>query len=78
MQTIAQGALRGAGDALVPMLINFSGHYLVGLPLGYALAFRLDLGATGLWWGLAFGLSVVAIAMTRRFLVLASRPIARA
>nr|MDQ3035188.1 MATE family efflux transporter [Myxococcota bacterium] len=78
-QTIAQGALRGAGDTFWPLLINVSGHYLVGLPLGIHLAWRIfDLGAVGLWWGLSAGLTYVAIAMTLRFLRISRRAIARA
>lgn len=79
VQTIAQGALRGAGDTLWPFLINLSGHYFVGLPLGILLAWRvLDLGAVGLWWGLSAGLTYVAIAMTLRFVRISRRAIARA
>lgn len=79
VQTIAQGALRGAGDTFWPLLINLSGHYLVGLPLGVLLAWGLfDLGAIGLWWGLSAGLTYVAIAMTLRFVRLSRRAIARA
>ncbi|AKF07972.1 MATE family efflux transporter [Sandaracinus amylolyticus] len=77
-QTIAQGALRGAGDTFWPLVINLSGHYAVGLPLGIALAWGvLDLGAAGLWWGLSAGLTCVAIAMTVRFVRLSRRAIAR-
>lgn len=65
VQTIAQGALRGTGDTVWPLFINFSGHYLVGLPLGILLA--ANLGAIGLWWGLSAGLTYVAVAMTLRF-----------
>jgi MATE family multidrug resistance protein len=78
IQTIAQGALRGAGDAYWPLAINLAGHYAIGLPLGIGLAFGLGLGARGLWWGLALGLTVVAIAMTARFAALSRRDIARA
>jgi multidrug resistance protein, MATE family len=78
VQTIAQGALRGAGDTFWPFLINLSGHYVVGLPLGIALAWGVwDLGAEGLWWGLSAGLTYVAIVMTWRFVRLSGRRIER-
>jgi MATE family multidrug resistance protein len=74
VQTIAQGALRGTGDTVWPFLINLSGHYLVGLPLGILLAWKIaDLGAVGLWWGLSAGLTYVALAMTLRFLRVSQR-----
>lgn len=78
VQTVAQGALRGAGDTRGPFLINLAGHYGLGLPLGIALAWSAGLGAVGLWWGLSLGLTAVAALLTVRFLVLSSRPIARA
>ena len=33
------------------------------LPLGYWLAFRSSWGLHGIWWGLCFGLGVVAISL---------------
>lgn len=78
VQTVAQGALRGAGDTRLPLFLNVLGHYVIGLPIGLALAYRADLGAVGLWWGLSAGLTAVALAMTLRFLRVSSRAIARA
>jgi MATE family multidrug resistance protein len=40
------------------MVVNFVGHWLVGLPVAWLLAFRLGLEAQGLWIGLAAGLIV--------------------
>ncbi len=76
-QTIAQGALRGAGDTLVPLAVNLVGHYVIGLSVGVTLAFSRGHDATGLWWGLSLGLTAVAALMTARFLALSSRPMAR-
>ena len=47
LQTVATGALRGAGDTRTPMLANFFAYWLVGLPLGYVLCFRLGWGVAG-------------------------------
>jgi MATE family multidrug resistance protein len=77
-QAIAAGALRGAGDTRAPLYGNLVGHYAIGFPVMLVLAFGLDLGAPGLWWGLSAGLTATAIALTLRFLSLSSRPIARA
>ncbi|MDT8368466.1 MAG: MATE family efflux transporter, partial [Longimicrobiales bacterium] len=60
IQVVAAAILRGIGDTRVPMLINFAGFYAVALPVGAILSFEADLGAEGIWWGLASGLGVVA------------------
>lgn len=77
-QTVAQGALRGAGDTVWPLICNFAGHYLIGLPVGWALAHHAGLGPVGLWWGLSAGLTAVAALLMWRFERLSRRPIRRA
>ncbi len=74
-QTVAQGALRGAGDTRFPLFVNLLGHWIIGLPLGLALVPRL--GPEGMWWGLSAGLFTVAILATARFVVLTKKTIAR-
>ena len=59
-QAVLTGALRGYGETRRPLLFNLFGHWLIGLPLGTFLTFRLGWGATGLWIGLTAGLVVVA------------------
>lgn len=63
LQGVATGVLRGLGDTRTPMLWNLAGHWLIGLPLGYALCFALGLGVLGLWWGLSTGLIICGIAL---------------
>src|SRR6202035_4031260 len=41
MQTVATGALRGAGDTRTPMTCHLIFYWLVGLPLGAYLCFHL-------------------------------------
>ena len=55
-QGVATGILRGLGETRIPMFANFAGHWLVGLPLGYAACFWWGWGVQGLWLGLAAGL----------------------
>jgi MATE family multidrug resistance protein len=62
IQTVATGALRGLGNTRIPMLVNFGGYWLFGLPIGYVLCFRWKFGVYGLWWGLT--LALIAIALT--------------
>jgi MATE family multidrug resistance protein len=77
MQVIAAGALRGYRDTFVPMLLATVGYWGAGFGGGWLLAFPLGYGAVGLWWGLAFGLAVVALLLTLR-LHLLGPPLGRA
>jgi MATE family multidrug resistance protein len=58
-QSVCTGALRGVGETRTPVVVNFVGHWLVGLPVAYVLCFRRGWGVTGLWSGLALGLFLV-------------------
>lgn len=66
-QVIGQCALRGLNDTKVPMVYAILGYWVVGLGSGYIFAFHFQLNGIGIWWGLALGLTVVAIALTIRF-----------
>lgn len=70
-QVVAIGCLRGAGDTRSPVLCNFVGFWVLGLPIGCALGFAGGMGPAGLWWGLVLGLTAVALALVwmvrRRF-----------
>ena len=65
-QVAGMGVLRGAGDTRIPMLIAGLGYWGFGVPVGYVLAFVLDLGAVGVWIGLSAGLAVVGILLALR------------
>ena len=62
-QTVATGALRGLGDTRTPMLFNLAGHWLIGLPVGYALCFQAGWGVVGLWTGLSLSLTLIGAAL---------------
>jgi MATE family multidrug resistance protein len=59
IQVVATGILRGTGDTRTPMVCNFIGHWLIGLPVGYAFCFLTAGGVFGLWIGLSLGLILV-------------------
>jgi multidrug resistance protein, MATE family len=62
-QVICNGALRGLQDVHIPSVFIFISYWVIGLPLGYWLAFSLGYGATGIWSGLLIGLTLTALAM---------------
>lgn len=59
LQVVATGALRGAGNTRTPMLANFIGYWIIGLPLGAFLCFKLNYGAVGMWAGLCVALILI-------------------
>jgi MATE family multidrug resistance protein len=63
-QAVATGALRGISETRMPMIINVIGHWLLGLPVGYALCFVFGWGVAGLWIGLSIGLILAALVLT--------------
>ena len=63
LQAVGTGVLRGLGETRIPMLWNLAGHWFIGLPLAYVLAFNLDFGVIGLWWGLSSGLIICGVAL---------------
>jgi MATE family multidrug resistance protein len=61
MQGVLTGTLRGLGDTHTAMFWNLVGHWLFGLPLGYALCFWWGWGVRGLWMGLSAGLMSIGL-----------------
>jgi MATE family multidrug resistance protein len=64
LQITATGALRGAGNTHAGLIVQIIGYWIIGLPIGYLIAFRHHRGAVGLWLGLCAGLIVAGIALT--------------
>jgi MATE family multidrug resistance protein len=64
LQITATGALRGAGNTHAGLIVQIIGYWIIGLPIGYLIAFRNHRGAVGLWLGLCAGLIVAGIALT--------------
>jgi MATE family multidrug resistance protein len=56
--------------------VTIFGHYFVGIPVAYVLAFQAGIGVTGLAWGITVAYTIVALSLTVRFFRLSSRPIA--
>jgi MATE family multidrug resistance protein len=66
-QAVASGALRGLKDTRAAMFAGIAGYWGLGMPIGAGLAFGMNVGPVGLWWGFAGGLGATAIMLTTRF-----------
>ena len=66
IQVVSGGILRGLEDVKVPAWTAFLSYSLIGVPSGWLLATRGNLGPVGIWWGLAIGLTVAAVILTAR------------
>jgi len=67
VQVVSLSALRGLADVRVPALIAVLAYWFLALPIGSSLAFLADLGAVGIWIGLALGLGAAACGLLWRF-----------
>jgi MATE family multidrug resistance protein len=78
VQVVGLGVLRGMEDVKFPTIITLIAYWVLGLPLGYFLAFELEMGAEGIWYGLLIGLSITAVVLFFRFNSLSKKPIGKA
>jgi MATE family multidrug resistance protein len=67
LQCIGAAMLRGIQDVRVPMRIAVFAYILIGLPLGLFLAFRMNLGAEGMWIAFIIALAIPAVLFHIRF-----------
>ncbi len=67
VQVVSLGILRGLQDVKIPTLATFIAYWIIGLPVGYLLAFEFGYGIKGVWYGLSLGLGITAITMFYRF-----------
>ena len=67
-QAIGVGLLRGIKDVKMPTIYVAIAYWLIGIPIGYLLAFPFKLGAAGIWIGFVSGLTISSILLNARFL----------
>jgi len=67
IQTVCTGGLRGLGETRAPMVANFIGYWIIGLPLGLFLCFALKWGIYGMWIGLTLALVVISSILLHRW-----------
>lgn len=72
VQISTVGALRGYKDTRFPMYIAVLGYWVVGFPCAWYMAFKLQLGGQGLWWGLISGLTITAVLLLVRFRIIST------
>lgn len=68
LQVIALGTLRGLKDTRAPMIYAAFAYWVIGMPSSYLLGVALGWGVTGIWLGLAFGLTAAATLLSVRFI----------
>lgn len=66
-QVVGLGILRGMGDVKIPTAITLMAYWVIGLPVGYLLCFKLNVGVSGVWWALLIGLGIAAVLLFLRF-----------
>lgn len=73
IQTVCTGALRGLGKTRAPMVANFVGYWILGLPLGLTLCFVLRWGIYGMWLGLTLALVFISFSLLMRWRIESNR-----
>lgn len=67
-QAIGAGLMRGIKDVKIPTILIGIAYWVIGIPVGYLLAFQGNMGAAGMWVGFIAGLSCSSIFLCIRFL----------
>jgi MATE family multidrug resistance protein len=73
IQCVGLGILRGIGDTKIPTLITIVAYWIIGIPVGYYLAFSCGMSLYGIWIGLLIGLTFSAAMLAIRFIRLSKR-----
>nr|POE96148.1 protein detoxification 29 [Quercus suber] len=55
VQPVLSGVAIGAGWQGVVAYVNIACYYVLGIPLGLILGYKLDWGVTGIWYGMMIG-----------------------
>lgn len=68
IQATSAGLLRGIKDVNIPTVFIAIAYWVLGIPVGYLLAFKYNMKAEGIWLGFIIGLTFSALFLTWRFL----------
>jgi MATE family multidrug resistance protein len=72
-QVVGLGVLRGMGDVNIPTFITFIAYWIIGLPIGYWLGIKFNMGVSGVWYGLVLGLLSASILLFIRFQLISKK-----
>jgi MATE family multidrug resistance protein len=75
VQVGAAGALRGFKDTTIPMALCIFAYWVVGFTFAYTYGVYRGEGPVFVWIGLNVGLTISAIALVARYLVITRRRI---
>ena len=67
-QVMMASMLRGLKDTKIPMVMAVVSYLIVGVGTAYVCGFLLGWEGVGIWFGLAFGLTLAAVLMGARYL----------
>lgn len=78
VQVIGSGILRGYKDTRAIFWITLVSYWLLGMPVGYLLALTdfvvPRMGPAGFWCGFIVGLTIAALLMVRRIVIIQRKP----
>lgn len=63
IQPILSGVAIGSGWQHIVAYVNLTTYYIIGLPIGCVLGFKLGLGVEGIWWGMVVGVLLQTITL---------------
>lgn len=72
-QAISAGLLRGIKDVKAPTVFVAIAYWVVGIPVGYLMAKKFEMGAPGMWLGFIIGLTLSSLFLSIRFLRILKR-----
>jgi MATE family multidrug resistance protein len=75
VQAVMMGALRGAGDVVVPTAVHLFAFWMVGLPAAWYFGLEAGCGVPGLFFGMVAGLLAASSLLGLRFAVVSRRAI---
>lgn len=73
IQCVSLGILRGIEDTKIPTFITIISYWIIGIPVGYILAFKFGWSLYGIWTGLLIGLTFSATMLSWRFIRLSKK-----
>lgn len=62
-QPILSGVEIGCGWKVVVAYVNLATYYVIGLPIGIVLRFKVNMGVDGKWWGMIIGVTLQTLAL---------------